>query len=69
MLAINTSDHFLGVHCSISPRVGGRGSTYANITPSERYLELLKEAKIKGYMFQQKNYIPKDAETPVNAPK
>ncbi|RPA92003.1 hypothetical protein L873DRAFT_1831273 [Choiromyces venosus 120613-1] len=25
----------------------------------ERYMELLKEAKIKGYIFEQKNYVPK----------
>ncbi|TQS38916.1 hypothetical protein Golomagni_00570 [Golovinomyces magnicellulatus] len=26
----------------------------------ERYLELLKHAKIKGYLFDQRNYITKD---------
>ncbi|MCJ1323907.1 hypothetical protein MMC10_000569 [Thelotrema lepadinum] len=26
----------------------------------ERYLELLKDAKIRGYLFQQQNYVPKD---------
>ncbi|KAH8586599.1 hypothetical protein B0O99DRAFT_644076 [Bisporella sp. PMI_857] len=25
----------------------------------ERYFELLKESKIRGYIFQQQNYIPK----------
>ena len=25
---------------------------------AERYLELLKESKIRGYMFEQQNYIP-----------
>ncbi|EDN04636.1 NADH-ubiquinone oxidoreductase 12 kda subunit [Histoplasma capsulatum] len=27
----------------------------------DRYFELLKEAKIKGYMFQEKNYVSKSA--------
>jgi hypothetical protein len=27
----------------------------------DRYFELLKEAKIKGYLFEQQNYIPKDS--------
>ncbi|MCJ1444155.1 MAG: hypothetical protein MMC23_004656 [Stictis urceolatum] len=26
----------------------------------ERYLELLKDAKIRGYLFQQQNYVPKE---------
>lgn len=26
----------------------------------ERYLELLKESKIKGYLFEQQNYVPKE---------
>ena len=25
----------------------------------ERYLELLKDSKIKGYLFEQQNYVPK----------
>ncbi|RKF51361.1 NADH-ubiquinone oxidoreductase 12 kDa subunit, mitochondrial [Golovinomyces cichoracearum] len=29
-------------------------------TLRERYLELLKHAKIKGYLFDQRNYITKD---------
>ena len=31
---------------------------------TERYFELLKHAKVKGYLFQQQNYndIPKSAE-------
>ena len=27
----------------------------------ERYLELLQDAKVKGYLFQQQNYVPKDS--------
>ncbi|KAI9858516.1 MAG: hypothetical protein M1824_004252 [Vezdaea acicularis] len=26
----------------------------------ERYFELLKDAKIRGYLFEQQNYIPKE---------
>lgn len=26
---------------------------------AERYFELLKESKIRGYLFEQQNYIPK----------
>ena len=26
----------------------------------DRYFELLKESKVKGYLFQQQNYVPKD---------
>jgi hypothetical protein len=26
----------------------------------ERYFELLKESKVKGYLFQQQNYVPKE---------
>ena len=26
----------------------------------ERYMELLPESKVRGYLFQQQNYIPKD---------
>jgi hypothetical protein len=34
---------------------------FSFISPhTERYLELLKEAKIRGYLFQQQNYIPAD---------
>ncbi|KAI9695293.1 MAG: hypothetical protein M1820_008755 [Bogoriella megaspora] len=29
----------------------------------ERYLELLKESKVKGYLFQQLNYVPKESES------
>lgn len=25
---------------------------------AERYMELLKESKIRGYIFQQQNYVP-----------
>lgn len=25
---------------------------------AERYFELLKESKVRGYLFQQQNYIP-----------
>jgi len=25
----------------------------------ERYMELLKESKIRGYIFDQQNYVPK----------
>jgi len=25
----------------------------------ERYLELLKDSKIRGYLFEQQNYVPK----------
>lgn len=34
-------------------------STTHNIALIERYLELLKDSKIKGYLFEQQNYIPK----------
>ena len=27
---------------------------------TERYFEALKDAKVRGYLFQQQNYIPKD---------
>ena len=27
---------------------------------AERYLELLKESKIRGYLFAQQNYVPKE---------
>jgi hypothetical protein len=26
----------------------------------ERYFELLKESKVKGYLFEQQNYVPKE---------
>ncbi|MCJ1370159.1 hypothetical protein MMC20_001371 [Loxospora ochrophaea] len=26
----------------------------------ERYFELLKEGKVKGYLFEQQNYVPKE---------
>ena len=26
----------------------------------ERYFELLKEAKVRGYLFEQRNYVPKE---------
>lgn len=26
----------------------------------ERYMELLKESKVRGYLFQQQNYVPKE---------
>jgi hypothetical protein len=29
----------------------------ANRCPLERYFELLKDAKVKGYLFAQQNYI------------
>lgn len=28
--------------------------------PTERYWELMKESQIKGYLFQQQNYLPGD---------
>ncbi|CAK7215740.1 hypothetical protein SCUCBS95973_002580 [Sporothrix curviconia] len=30
----------------------------------ERYLQLLKSARVKGYMFEQQNYFEKQAEKP-----
>ena len=27
----------------------------------ERYFELLKESKVRGYLFAQQNYIPKES--------
>jgi hypothetical protein len=27
---------------------------------TERYFDLLKEAKVRGYLFQQQNYVPKE---------
>lgn len=27
---------------------------------SDRYLEQLKHSKVKGYLFQQQNYVPKE---------
>ncbi len=27
----------------------------------ERYFELLKEAKVRGYLFEQQNYVPKES--------
>ncbi|KAI9715414.1 MAG: hypothetical protein M1828_000834 [Chrysothrix sp. TS-e1954] len=30
----------------------------------ERYMELLKDAKVRGYMFEEKNYVPKDGSQP-----
>ena len=27
---------------------------------AERYLQLLPEAKIRGYLFEQQNYVPKE---------
>ncbi|MCJ1301892.1 hypothetical protein MMC08_004693 [Hypocenomyce scalaris] len=27
----------------------------------DRYLELLKESRVKGYLFEQQNYVPKDS--------
>lgn len=27
---------------------------------AERYFELLKESKVRGYLFEQQNYIPKE---------
>jgi hypothetical protein len=31
---------------------------------AERYLELLKTARVRGYLFQQQNYITKQNEQP-----
>lgn len=32
------------------------------LTPeAERYLELLKNAKVKGYLFEQQNYFSKES--------
>jgi len=31
----------------------------ANGVVPERYMELLKESKVRGYLFEQQNYIPK----------
>lgn len=31
-----------------------------DLSLSERYMELLKESKIRGYIFEQQNYVPKD---------
>ena len=30
---------------------------------AERYMELLPQAKVRGYLFEQQNYVPKDMET------
>ena len=27
----------------------------------ERYFELLKESKVRGYLFAQQNYVPKES--------
>jgi len=44
---------------------GKRQSTSQAITTLtaflERYLELLRDAKIKGFMFEMQNYVPKEA--------
>lgn len=34
----------------------------ANVDGIDRYFEQLKHAKIKGYLFQQRNYVPKESE-------
>ena len=31
-----------------------------HFAPADRYLEQLKHSKVKGYLFQQQNYIPKE---------
>lgn len=33
---------------------------HADLVFTERYMELLKESKIRGYIFDQQNYVPKD---------
>ena len=32
----------------------------ANFVAIERYFELLKESKIRGHLFEQQNYVPKE---------
>jgi hypothetical protein len=31
-----------------------------DILGTDRYLEQLKHSKVKGYLFQQQNYVPKE---------
>jgi hypothetical protein len=44
-------------HVGLPTRLEG---AIANPGFAERYFELLKDAKVKGYLFAQQNYIPKD---------
>lgn len=37
-----------------------QNGTDANNCFAERYFELLKDAKVKGYLFAQQNYLSKD---------
>ena len=37
--------------------MGGKG-LMGCFWDSERYFELLKEAKVRGYLFEQRNYVP-----------
>ncbi|RDW84280.1 NADH-ubiquinone oxidoreductase subunit 5 [Coleophoma cylindrospora] len=37
---------------------GERASSIGKYSP-ERYFELLKESKVRGYLFEQQNYVPK----------
>lgn len=30
---------------------------------TERYFELLKESKVKGYLFEMQNYVPVESES------
>ena len=31
-----------------------------HVALADRYLEQLKHSKVKGYLFQQQNYVPKE---------
>lgn len=37
----------------------GFGPLLTAYASAERYFELLKESKIRGYLFEQQNYVPK----------
>lgn len=47
--------------CGSSGMLNDRWLTYGTIRTIERYMELLKEAKVKGYLFQQRYYVGEDS--------
>lgn len=43
----------------MSDNTGGLSeASIAKFEITERYFDLLKESKIRGYLFQQQNYVP-----------
>lgn len=50
----------ISIGCAQNPMIRLEASVHDTVTDSDtdRYFELLKESKIRGYLFQQQNYLP-----------